>query len=622
MGGWISIIGDPSVFDHRLAKFKRIFSVEGVPTLRLEIDRDLPETRNIFWAWNNHTIPDVFYVRKDDYLLVLCGAITGLGSFGEILLERRLTTKRILELWIEYNDKVIEQLNGSFSCLFYNRHTKEASIYTDRFSSRSVWYAPEAESWVVGNFPSSIATMLKDNPKIDAAGLWSLFHASRHVGEHGLYHDIKTLLAGQKIVLSEGNGVVRKQWHHRQYEPINTRSAREWGHAIGDALITSSNRYKKVCKNPHLFQSGGLDSRIVAASFGQPLKTLTLCTTQNAESRIATMVSNTIGLEHETVIRSPYWYFDTRSAASLANSGNFFNSHNHFMIPARDICSDVPESEFFLGDMIENINKHYFAMPADGQWTCHPDDIYSVFYKYAQYTIPNVDRMGMHFNIKIAASAKEAYARSLKSHAQSLLGVSSEDADRFDTLLRWSDVSIHPAFMRNCIWPIAGDRNIYFDNEFDKLSLQIPALIRGAGVVHKWILYHLCKRLALIPDANTLLPPMFGNRINKTAKKLRAIAGKFRQGMIHRTSNKPISKTQGSWLLLHELYRKDDRYRGTIEKLIHDESIFPSEIFDQKQIKRTWQEYLNGNTSLHFEIEALLSFGSLNKQIPSNGIEF
>jgi hypothetical protein len=71
-----------------------------------------------------------------------------------------------------------------------------------------------------------------------------------------------------------------------------------------------------------------------------------------------------------------------------------------------------------------------------------------------------------------------------------------------------------------------------------------------------------------------------------------------------------------------EMYRKDSTYKRKIEEIINSNSIFPGDIFDSPRIKRTWEEYLAGNTNLHFEIDALLSFGTLNKLLPCSGIEF
>ena len=143
-------------------------------------------------------------------------------------------------------------------------------------------------------------------------------------------------------------------------------------------------------------------------------------------------------------------------------------------------------------------------------------------------------------------------------------------------------------------------------------------LLVGEG---RGLLYYLKKTLALIPDANTFLPPLTPHVVKNLLKKIRPIIGNLRRGSTGTGSNIPVLKTSGSWLLLHEMYRKDVKYRHMISHLIQNNSVFPPEIFDLKQIQKTWEEYLAGNISLHFEIEALISFGSLQRIIPTNGIQ-
>jgi len=139
--------------------------------------------------------------------------------------------------------------------------------------------------------------------------------------------------------------------------------------------------------------------------------------------------------------------------------------------------------------------------------------------------------------------------------------------------------------------------------------------------LHSWILYHLRKILALIPDANTFLPPICPNQLKKLAKNTRPVVGKLRRSIVSKNGTKPVLQTSGSWLFLHEMYRKDIRYKHRIEEMLKDEKIFPSCIFDLGHIKRIWEGYLAGNRSLHYEIQSLISFGSLHALIPSSGIK-
>jgi len=624
MGGWVFIFGDTSDFDTQLERFARIFSVGGVPDLRVEnyVYDDMPTVKALSWAWNGVSVPDVHVIRRKGALLILCGVITDLGRFGSLSNNQESTTSLVLRLWVEHRDDLIRELNGSFSCLFHDPNKDEATLYTDRFASRSVWFTKENNVWIVGNFPSAIAAIKKNNPKIDPVGLWSLFLAGRQLGSHGLYSNIRALMAGEKAVLSSTSGKMISRWWERRYRPEHGVSAPEWGCRLASALRASADRYKKVSANPHLFLSGGLDSRIAAASFGKPLRTLTLCTSPNAESRIASLVSKSLGLEHRRIIRSPYWYLDTLDASSLISSGSFLTDHTHFIVPIQEICSLNPRSTFLLGDLLENFNKHYFK-PSGEKFNFDHFGI-NEFYKHIPYAMTNSSRIGVHFRTELRELLGEAYSQALLEYAESVLDVSEDSADCFDTFLRWANVGVTPTYnMITCLWPLAQERNLYFDNDLNNLSLKIPASVKGARVLHKWILYDLCRRLALIPDANYFLPPILPHKLKNLVKKLRPAIGTFRRNLIARTrrGNKPVLKSSGSWLVLHEMYRKDPQYKNLIENLITNEAIFPTEIFDLREIRNMWNNYLLGDISLNYEIRALLSFGSLHRLLSFDGIE-
>lgn len=618
MGGWISIFGNTPDLNDRLNNFKRTFSTTGMPELRLETYQHAPQARTIAWSWNQSLVPDVYVKKSDDAAIVLHGVITGLGRFRTLPSSQASATAHVLELWTGHRDELIKNLNGSFSCLFFDPNRHEITIFTDRFASRSVWYTRENGTWIIGNFPSAIAAIKMNSPTIDPVGLWSLFHTSRHVGNHGLFYNIRCLLAGEKAILSRDHQAVVRKWRHRQYDPERTTKANEWGERIAHVLKESSLRYKKTCTNPYIFLSGGLDSRIAAAALGKPLRAVTLCSMPNAETRIAFLVAKAVKIDYQRIIRSPYWYLDTLNSAALTSAGNFFTDHTHFIIPTRDISSNNTDAEFFLGDLLENFNKHYFSNSNGHNLPYEPQNIIKLFHSHIPYSLIDTNRLGIYFRDCVRQRIEKQYMQALQHYAQSLMDVSQDNADRLDTFLRWADVSITPTYnMITSLWPLAAERNIFFDNEVNEISLKIPSQLRGAGVLHKWTLHYLNKILPLIPNTNTFMPPIFPNRLGILAKKIRPVLGKIRRHPIlyTRQKNKPLLNTSGSWLLMHEMYRKDSRYRKTIERLINDD-IFPSDIFSLLEIRKTWQDYLSGNLDLHFEIQALLSFGTLHKLIP------
>ena len=80
--------------------------------------------------------------------------------------------------------------------------------------------------------------------------------------------------------------------------------------------------------------------------------------------------------------------------------------------------------------------------------------------------------------------------------------------------------------------------------------------------------------------------------------------------------------TSGSWPLFNELYRRDAKYRQVIESTLNEKDVFPQEIFSTDGIQEIWQRFLGGDITLLFEINALLTLGTLNRLTHTAGVSF
>ena len=621
MGGWIAQYPARPDWNERMAAFRRTFSVAGVPGLHTKLLVDRPDLKVLGWAWNPHEIPDLSVAQRGHAFLVLCGALTGLGRFGATNPSDPELAATILRLWHQHGQRLLPEINGSFSLLVGDLDRRELIAATDRFASRSVWIARDGSSWLVGNFPAAMVALQAESPKLNPAGLWSLFHTGSPLGQHGLYAGLRLMLAGQVAEFSPDGPFRAGHWHLRRYRPDKSASPRQWARRLATALQASAQRYAALSRRPHLFLSGGLDSRIVAACFPNSLKTLTLCTKPNLESRIAGRVARCLGLDNRTWVRSPYWYLDTLDASSLISGGTHLIHHCHFTVPVAETVAQMPDAEFLLGDVMENFNKHYFRPVNSRRFAFSAEDIPVFFATCVPSTQKDLTRWGCYFNESVRKRIRAAYLDVVQEVVNQLRHVSDDDADRFDTLLRWAAVSVTYTYnMFFNIRALGRERNICFDNELDDLSVQLPASVRGKHLLHRLILDNLRPRLALIPDANDLLPPVAPQALKALTKKLRPVLGRCRRGLLHRDRSRPVLATSGSWTLMHELYRKDPRYQARLDALFHDEDAFPGELFDRRQVLSAWDEYKSGNVSLHFDIECLLSFANLHRLIPTSGI--
>jgi hypothetical protein len=396
MGGWVVISGELADMESRLRRFRSIFEVANMPPLTVNCAVRLPRFVSCSWAWNSSGVPDVDIAEDESHVLILHGAVTDLGRNGRIARTRADTASHILEHLRQEGEDCIKELNGSFSCVIHCKRSGESEAYTDRFASRPVCYANEGEAVLLGTFPSALAAFRKDSVKLNPAALWSLFHYSRHVGPNTMYSGIYSLLAGEKLC-SAGDGAPRRvQWFNRRFVPELGLGAREWAERVAEALKESARRCLHTCTRSYIFLSGGLDSRIAAASLGRCVEAISLCTKPNTETRIAALVARSVGMKYTRVIRSPYWYLDTLTAAALISSGNHFTHNAHFIIPARDLAQEHGDVQFYLGDMLENFNKHYFSYRPQCPPGFRVDALADFLHQCAPYVLKDISRVGLY----------------------------------------------------------------------------------------------------------------------------------------------------------------------------------------------------------------------------------
>lgn len=624
MGGWLLVSGNSDSLDEQIRNFERRFTVPGVNCLNLEKRSYGEDLQLLLWSWSEPLVPDAIVSSKnhDNEILVLHGVITDLGQFASAKIEQLQIGLRLLDLWEEYGHKLIPELNGSFSCACVNMNDKSITMFTDRFASRPVWISKENSAWYVGNFPSALAAIRKRPPKLNGAGLWSLFANSRHIGRQGLYEGFINLQAGECAQIKKNGGLSISKWYERRYTPQVDIPAKEWGKLIANALCTSAKRINAVTESPHLFLSGGMDSRVAVSAIGDNLRTVTLSSHPNMNSRIANKVARILGCDHQTIIREPYWYLDSFEAAALLASGNYNIRHAHFIQPIRQITKEIPNAAFLLGDLLENFNKHYFRIKLNGKRSLPPEKVPDIFHQLYAYSHKSPEHLRKIFQENVVDLMIESWRQNMIDWAEKVWSLSGDIRDCADSLFRWNNCSMCPTYlMLECVHPLAAERNLMLDNDLAELMLQLPADLRGAGVIHNWILWCLNKHLVFIPNSNFWLPPIAPKKVEKLAKKIRPLIGKARRGLLSIKHDRPVVKTEGSWHMLNEWYRKDMNYKEYIESCLFNPFALPPEIFNVTEIKTRWQEFLAGNLDGMFEIDMLLSFGLLHRKILTDGLQ-
>ena len=582
MAGWIIILGFPERLATAAARLERAFAVGSMPEFVAHFVELSPTAQLLQWSWGTRSDVDLSVAKNMSAAAILDGYLTSWRTNGH---GKADNAGSACEDLLGSGQSAVSSFNGSFACVRLDLVNMQASVWADRIASRPVWIADQDGTWYVGNSTAAMATVMERPPKLNPAGLWSLFLSSRHVGSQGLYAGFRNLHGGERAELnysdSGGSLKVHKGWS-LEFSPDHTRSAGSWGEEIAGQLQTSAERLLNVSPSPHLFLSGGLDSRIAMGALGESVKGVTLTSTpNNMNVRIARRAAHLAGASHQTIERSANWYLDRFEAAALLAGGNYNLVHAHYLAPIPVVHSEDPRATFLLGDLLENFNKHYFKSENGKQWRFMPEDIPSFYDELYSYMHPDIDRLRRLFQPDVASLLEEAWRAEFVDLCRDVRHVSDDDRDCFDALFRWYDCSLCPTYlMLQCIRPLSGERNLMFDNDMVDLLTRIPAELRGAGVLHPWTLWHLNKRLALLPDSNYWLPPMTPKLVKQLARKVRPIAGRIRRKAARaRNETAPAVKTEGSWHMLGTRYRDDEPHREFIEAVLNDPSCFPPEIF-------------------------------------------
>ena len=627
MAGWILVLNAREEARQLEARLNRVFNVPGVTELRIRTIHPAPEHTLLQWAWDQPVESDLAVAITPDQnvFAMVDGYVVACGT-GASPVDRPLESQVLQHLATEDEDAIV-QINGSFACVRLDTRNRQVSVWTDRIASRPVWIARTGSTWYVGNYPAAIASVMPHVPRLNPAGLWSLFLSSRHVGPQGLYDGFRNLPGGSCARIDYDADRARIQfsrWHENVFRPENGRTPGEWGEAIAAELKAAAQRLLRHSPSPRLFLSGGLDSRLVLGAIGNEATGVTLSSTpNNMNVRLARRAAKLIGARHEAINRTPNWYLERFESAALLAGGNYNLAHAHFLIPVQSIQATNPGATFLLGDLMENFNKHYFTSSDLGNHRFVPGEIPRIYEQLYSYTHRDRIRLRRLFQDGVADRLSTDWKDAMTQLCNNVRLVSDDDRDCFDALFRWYDCSLCPTYlMSECIRPHGRERNLMFDNSMIDLLHRIPADIRGAGVLHPWTLWHLNKGLALLPDSNFWVPPISPKAVKKITRAVRPTLGRLRRGVQKMANAAEVATaTEGSWHMLDTRFREDSAHRAFIESVVQDPECFPSELFRRDEIRSAWQGFLNGDGSRDrsFEISMLLSFGLLHRALPSSG---
>jgi asparagine synthase (glutamine-hydrolysing) len=209
-------------------------------------------------------------------------------NFKEIALKHNLKLKTtsdtevILEAFVKLGKSCVDEFNGMFTIVIYDKETEQLHIYRDRMGIKPFYYYLDNENFVFSSELKSIKT-LRDEFKLtlNKQAISGFLHLGYVPEPLSLFNEVMRFPAGHYGTLNNGKLELKPYW--RIEDQIAQETLKDEKKIIKDLdeLINSSVAYRMISDVPFgTFLSGGIDSSLITAmaqkQSAQPINTFSI----------------------------------------------------------------------------------------------------------------------------------------------------------------------------------------------------------------------------------------------------------------------------------------------------------------------------------------------------------
>jgi asparagine synthase (glutamine-hydrolysing) len=184
-------------------------------------------------------------------------------------------TEVLLNLFIEYKEKCLEQLDGEFAFAIYDKETEDLFLARDRFGIKPLYYYMDGNRLV---FASELKAIIAFGvPKeIDKSSLQTYFHLNYIPSPYSIFKNVLKIESGCYMKInSQGNYSIHS-YYSIPFKNTNNQQL-DYSQAKNELkyLLEESVQNRMVADVPlGTFLSGGIDSSIITAIAARHTKEL------------------------------------------------------------------------------------------------------------------------------------------------------------------------------------------------------------------------------------------------------------------------------------------------------------------------------------------------------------
>lgn len=509
----------------------------------------------------------------------------------------------------------IPKVNGSFSFIYAKFDEKTVYTVTDRIGSRPIWYLNSGRSLYLGSHCIPLSKITGDK-EFSAGSLAAYFLYGAQVDpSKSIFRNIFAQAEGTIQIKKWNKPIVNLKWYQFKHNPDENRSMKYWAELLANRFVLAGKRILKTTEKPLIFFSGGIDSRLTAASIIAAGGTPVLCTlgdSVNLEIMVAKLAAYILKCEHKIILRDEEWYLRNLKNSIYYTNGIYDWTHSHFSQAYLKTANECDVDSVLTGDFCEAFSKLFFKIKDHEVSIWNSDKFLKQFdsLPLANYRPINRSRTLNLFEQEYRYLAEKQLGENIIDRYEHIKGVSIDPLIVGDYFFRWQNASCLATFqMFNDIRSVSQERNMMFDKELHDTLEILPSYVRNSSGFGSKIIKEIMPMLSVIPNSNTLMPLIFPEIIHQSSKRIRPVLGKLKRTIF--TDN---HKTTGSWSHLPLLYSKHPSWKANIESIFMDSrKTLPADIFKPKMVEACWNNFCAGDISLHTDIERIVGFSLFNQ---------
>jgi asparagine synthetase B (glutamine-hydrolysing) len=510
-----------------------------------------------------------------------------------------------LRLILSEGEKIVQQFNGLFCMVLYDREADCLKIFSDRFAFRPLFYRAGNKELLFGTELKAIAAADSNPRRIDQVGTAELFCYGGHFRERTWLHDYSRIEPGSVLTIDHAGIRSHSYWNYGYAETAPALDQPTYFTVFGTLLDRAVERCMQGSKRIGIFLSGGYDSRAVAASIRthyRPVPAFTFGHAESRDVRFATMLAKRLGFDHFALTdRDPYLYSGCRAIVwrteGMLSFAQTTSMRNHGAMKAR---MDI----FLTGFLGEFMGSH----------------------TWPQLLLARSRRQAKQLIFDRILGSRLRRARSVLNPGffnRIFEAVRSRFEQSFELVRDDHPVNIADSWRFICLQPRSTfqspsvDRHLFetraplMDAELIDFLLSIPPHARLEQRIYKRMIAYRFPEIRDVPCTNSGLPinPHF-------AREYAAMVLSY----LGRKAAQPLEKLLAPQTPLGREFRDlDDDFRAepqlayNILRPLVQAGIFPEEIFNLRAIDDMIDEHYQRNGKHQETLSLLISWGLASK---------